>query len=260
MDKKIMAFVIGLLILSAVTGAYLITGNSKTMKGSEITVLAGAGLMKPMNEIITNFEKKTGKKVNVQYGGSGELLATLMTSKKGDVLITGEYTTMDKAKEKGYIINDTIVNVTSHKPVIAVKRGNPKNITSLKDLGKENVRVAIGDPKACAIGKVAQKMLDKEGVNINENLVAKTPTVNQLLTYILSGQVDAVIIWEDMLTWNNSKSKMEMIEIEGAKNQTIPAAVTSISGNVETSKEFVEYIKSDEARVIWEKWGFKVIF
>ena len=37
MDKKIMAFVIGLLILSAVTGAYLITGNSKTMKGSEIT-------------------------------------------------------------------------------------------------------------------------------------------------------------------------------------------------------------------------------
>ncbi|MDI6703006.1 molybdate ABC transporter substrate-binding protein [Methanothermobacter wolfeii] len=247
----------GLVIVCGFIGACFIPSSHENTKRSEITVLAGAGLMKPMNELTTNFEKNTGVKINVQYGGSGELLGTLMTSKKGDVLIVGERTNIEKAKEKGYMLNDTIVNITSHEPVIAIKKGNPKDIHSLKDLSKENVKIAIGDPQACAIGKVSEQLFNKHG--ISPNIVAKTPTVNQLLTYIISGQVDAVIIWGDMLTWPESRSKIEIIKIEGVKNQTILAGVTSISKNPEISKEFVRYLKSNESKVIWEKWGFKLI-
>ncbi|BAW31489.1 molybdate-binding periplasmic protein [Methanothermobacter sp. MT-2] len=259
MNRKILSSIVCLIIIVSVVGVYIYSNTPKNLKGHEITVLCGAGLMKPMNEIVKNFEKETGAKVNVQYGGTGELLGTLMTSKKGDVLVSGEYTSLEKAAEKGYILNDTVINITSHKPVIAVRKGNPKNITSLRDLARNDIKVAIGDPKACAIGKVAQEMFKEQNLDVDKNIVAKTPTVNQLLTYILTGQVDAVIIWEDMLTWNNSKAKLEAIEIPGAKNQTIPAAVTTVSEDPKTAEKFIEYLKSDESRKIWEKWGFKLL-
>lgn len=33
-----------------------------------------------------------------------------------------------------------------------------------------------------------------------------TTTVNQLLTYIVSGDIDATIIWKDMTVWDEAKT------------------------------------------------------
>ena len=43
---------------------------------------------------------------------------------------------MQDAMNGGDIKNDTVKNITQNIPVIAVQKGNPKNITSLNDLAK----------------------------------------------------------------------------------------------------------------------------
>jgi molybdate transport system substrate-binding protein len=231
--------------------------------GKTIVVCSGAGLMKPMNELIKNFEEKTGAKVEVHYGGSAEIYGILTTT-GCDVFIPGAYYYTNIAMEKGYLVNDTVKNVTLHIPVIAVPKGNPKNIHSLEDLAKPGVRVVLGDPKACAIGKVAKKILEKNGLweNVSKNVVVKTPTVNQLLIYIATEQADAAIIWEDMTSWAEAKGKIEVVHIPPEKNiiKTIPTAVTvhaKENGNFEVAKAFNDYITSEEGLKIWEKWGFK---
>ena len=236
--------------------------SKKPYEGKTITVLCGAGLMKPMNELIQNFENKTGAKVEVHYGGSAELFGILTTT-GGDVFIPGAYKYTADAMKRGFILNDTVKNITYHIPVIAVPKGNPKNIKGLEDLAKPGVRVVIGDPKACAIGKVAKKILEKNHLweNVSKNIVVETPTVNQLLIYIATNQADAAIIWEDMVTWAESKGKIEVVEIPKDKNiiKTIPTAVTIYAqkdNNLEVAKAFNDYISSDEAKEIWNKWGF----
>lgn len=255
MEKK-WFLAIGVIIVLFFSGYELIS-TSAYVGGGEITVLCGSGIIKPMDEIIKNFESETGAKVNVQYGGSGELLGTLMTTKKGDVLVVGEYTTLDKAMEKGYVINETAENISAHRPLIAVKKGNPKDIKSLSDLIRSDVKLAVGDPNACAIGKVTADVFKKESLTLGSNVVAKTPTVAQLLSYILSGQVDAVIIWDDMVTWNNTRDKIDTIDIGGVKYEKIPAAVTTTSKNNGLAEKFVQYLKNEKSKEIWQKWGFK---
>ena len=236
--------------------------TKKPYKGKTITVLCGAGLMKPMNELIQNFENKTGARVEVHYGGSAELFGILTTT-GGDVFIPGAYKYTADAMKRGFILNDTVKNITYHIPVIAVPKGNPKNIKGLEDLAKPGVRVVIGDPKACAIGKVAKKILEKNHLweNVSKNIVVETPTVNQLLIYIATNQADAAIIWGDMVTWAESKGKIEVVEIPKDKNiiKTIPTAVTVYAqkdNNLEVAKAFNDYISSDEAKEVWNKWGF----
>ena len=236
--------------------------NRKVFKGKTITVLSGAALMKPVNELINDFKNETGAKVDVHYGGSAEIFGTLITT-GGDIFIPGAYKYTEDAMKKGFILNNTVKNITYHIPVIVVPKGNPKNINNLEDLRKPNIRLAMGDPNACAIGKVAKKILEKNHIleGVSKNTIVKTPTANQLLIYIATNQADAAIIWKDMVTWAKNKGKIEIIEIPKEKNiiKTIPTAVTTYAkkdGNLEVAKAFNNYISTGKAKEIWEKWGF----
>ena len=44
-------------------------------QAADLYLYAGAGLKEPVEKIIQQFEKDTGNKVTVEYGGSGQLLA-----------------------------------------------------------------------------------------------------------------------------------------------------------------------------------------
>lgn len=85
------------------------------------------------------------------------------------------------------------------------------------------------------------------------------PTVNQLLIYVAMNRVQAAIIWEDVVAWAEGKGKVEVIRIPAKDNiiKTVPCSVTNCSKNQEVAREFTQYISSDNAMTIWEKWGFK---
>jgi molybdate transport system substrate-binding protein len=51
--------------------------------------------------------------------------------------------------------------VAYHVQVIAMKKGNPKNITSITDLTRDGLKITLGDVDATAIGKVTAKILER---------------------------------------------------------------------------------------------------
>ncbi len=211
-----------------------------------------------------NFEEENpGTTVNIQYGNSGELFATLDAQKSADAVVPGDLTFMDNAKSKGYIVNDTVKSIVYHIPVIAVQKGNPENITSVQDLGKSGLKVGLGDTNATAVGKLSIKLLNKTGNldAVKSNVVVYAPTVNQLMTYLTSGQVDAAIVTEDIANTSASQGKIDVIQIPADQNAiaTIGVGLTVFSKNKNTAMKFEDYITSSEGLAIWEKHGFKPV-
>lgn len=228
---------------------------------SDLLVYSGAGLMKPMEAFRTSFEDERGVSIDVHYAGSGEIFGMLSMGKCCDVFIPGaEKYTMDALK-KGWIKEDSIHKIVRHIPVIAVPRGNPGNIRSLEDLTREDVDVALGDTKACAIGRVARKLLQKNGLfeQVQARTTVQGPTVNQLLIYVAMDRVDAAIICEDLVAWAEGRNKVEILRIQEDKNliKTIPTAVTTCGANPGLAREFNAYIASPQGLKTWEKWGFE---
>jgi len=43
---------------------------------------------------------------------------------------------------------------------------------------------------------------------VENNTIVRTTTVNQLLIYVVSDEVDAAIIWEDMASWGEASGKL----------------------------------------------------
>jgi molybdate transport system substrate-binding protein len=258
--------IIGIIVIVViVAGAYvsgIFTGGNDA-KGN-ITVLAGAGTMSAMNDLKANFEKENpGTTVNIQYGNSGELFATLDTQKSADAVVPGDLTFMDNAKSKGYIINDTVKPIVYHIPVIAVPKGNPKNITSVQNLSQPGLRVALGDTNATAVGKESIKIFNKSGnlEAVKSNVVVYAPTVNQLMTYLTSGQVDVAIVTEDVATTSDAQNKIDVIQIPEDQNAiaTIGVGLTVFTKNKDLATKFENYIISPQGLAIWQKHGFKPV-
>ena len=232
----------------------------KAFEGRQVTVCAGAGLIKPMNELIENFEKETGADIEVRYGGSAEIFGFL-TSKECDIFIPGDYYYTEQAMDRNYVFNESVENLTLHIPVIAVPAGNPANISRLEDLAGPGVKLALGDPNGPAIGKVSEVICTQAGIlsAVEKNIIVKTATVNQLLIYIASGEVDAAIIWEDMTSWGEASGKLEIVSIPEEQNKikTIPTAVSIYTEDRELAEAFNTYIAGKEAKETWKKWGFE---
>jgi molybdate transport system substrate-binding protein len=240
--------------------AYMVVGTGGRDGMPALHVLSGAGLMKPMEEIIGEFENEHRARVIVSYGGSGELLGRLALEQPSDVFVPGAKKYVEDAGRNGWIAGGTARDITRHVPVIAVARGNPKNITGLADLARPGVTVALGEPEACAIGFLADAIMEKNGLarKMQGNIRVRAPTVNQLLLYVALGQVDASVIWEDMALWAESGEKLDIIRIPDEQNiiKTISAAVTARSGNRRLAETFNEFLDSEKARSIWTRWGF----
>ncbi|MGB9938461.1 substrate-binding domain-containing protein [Methanosarcina sp.] len=267
--KKVCAFIILLVLAMSLAGSGCtekvsstpISENSeKEFEGRQLTVCAGAGLVKPMNELIENFENETGADIEVRYGGSAEIFGFL-TSKECDVFIPGDYYYTEQAMGRNYVFNDSVENLTLHIPVIAVPAGNLANINRLEDLAKPGLKLALGDPNGPAIGKVSETICIQAGIlaAVENNTIVRTATVNQLLIYIVSGEVDAAIIWEDMASWGEASGKLEIVSIPEEKNKikTIPTAVSVYTEDPELAEAFNTYIASEETEDTWEKWGFE---
>ena len=227
-----------------------------------LIVYCGAGLMKPMDVLKASFEEENGIEVRMIYAGSGELFGMISTRQEGDVYIPGDIKYTNDALEKGIVLEEGSETICYHVPVILTPGGNPANIKSLEDLGREGVKVALADEKAAAIGNVSLAILKKNNLleQVNKNVVTRPSTTNQLLIYTATAQVDATIAWEDQALWGEGKGKIDVVRIPSEQNliKTIPASVVTFSKRQEEAKKFVRYISSDSGKTVWAEWGFPV--
>jgi molybdate transport system substrate-binding protein len=257
MKKSLLIIGMGLIILSlTISGC-----TEKENTNASIHAYVGAGMQQPMDEIGKEFEKKYNIKVNYDYAGSGPLYSKILASNKGDIYMPGAYFYVSELSKKGYIIEYS--NITKHIPVIVVEKGNPKNITSLEDLGKPGVKLSLGEENI-AIGRTFNKILtkaekDHPGITekIKNNTVVRGATVKQTLLYVELGQADAAVVWRaDAL----SSDKVEIIQINPKYNiiKTVPIAILNTTENKENAKLFYDFVNT-EGKEIFKKYGFEVI-
>ena len=119
---------------------------------ARLLVYAAAGLRAPVQAAIRAYEKETGDKVDITFGGSQTILANAEVSKVGDLFIPADETYITLAEQKE-LTAETVAIAVMH-PRLAVKKGNPKSIRSVTDLLKEGVALSQANPDAAAVGKV----------------------------------------------------------------------------------------------------------
>jgi len=224
-----------------------------------LSVWAAAGAKLAIDEACHKFEQQHGIKVEVSYGGGGEVLSKMILAGSGDVYIAPEQGFMETAEEKGAIDSKTIRSLAYMIPVIVVPKGNPKHINGLADLAKPGIRVAITRPETTLLGRYAPEIFQKAGLAeaIEKNIVTQASRPDSLLTMLVMGQVDAGIIWHFYQTLAPDKIETILLlpeQLTGVGEMQI--AVSMYSQDSKSAQQFIDFICKSQA--IFRKYGYIV--
>jgi molybdate transport system substrate-binding protein len=233
-------------------------GNSN-FKGRTIELFVGSASKPATEEAAALFEQRTGAKLVVHYGGSGQMLSQLKLTGRGDIFFPGSSDYMEMAKREGLVLPETERIVVYLIPAINVGKGNPKNIRGLEDLARSNVRVGIARPEAVCVGLYAVEVLDKAGLSdrVRPNMVTQTESCEKTAQLVALGHVDAVIGWEVFEHWQPEKIQTVFLPPERVPRiGYIPIAVTKHAADRELAGAFIEFLTGDQGHALFRKWHY----
>ncbi len=257
MSKYILAAIV--LIVGIIIG-YAATITFSSHNRIVLRFYAGAAAEKPWREIISEFEKETGIKVEAYFSGSGKVLSALEITRDGDLYAPGSPDYMIKAVKENIVDPKTIRIVAYMVPAIIVPKGNPKNITSLEDLAKPGVKIGLGDPKTVCVGEYAVDLLKYNGLwdKVKDNIVTYVESCSKVAMLPATGAVDAVIGWHVFHYWYPNKTDIIWLKPKQIpKISYIPIGITTFSKNRKAAEKFIEFVTtSSYAKEVFRKYHY----
>jgi len=261
--KSLIAIIITIMLATGLVGCGKQDSATKTSDqpaGTNInlTVSAAASLKDAMEEIKTLYaQEKPGVTITYNFGASGSLQQQIEQGAAVDVFLSAATKQMNALKEKGLILDETNKNFLGNSIVLVVPKASTA-VADFTDLTKPDVKkIALGEPKSVPAGQYGEQALTK--LNILDTIKSKVvyaKDVKEVLTWVETGNADAGIVYAtDAKT--SDKVKVAATAAAGSYTPVVyPGAVIKASKNVDASKDFVNFLYSDKAKPVFEKYGF----
>ncbi len=254
MIKKWIA--LGLIIMMGLVG----TGCQKEPEEKpQLLFYIGITMVKPIHELVTEFEEAYDCEIQIVQGGSQDLYDSLKQSGEGDLYLPGSYSYREKTLDEGLLLDAVFLGY--NKAALMVKKGNPKGFTNdLTQLADMENRIVLCNPDSGSIGRESKKILDKFG-NFDEvfsNSIYLTTDSRNLTDAIASGDADICINWYATSVWKENRDFVDAIEIDEtyASKKMLIMSLLKSSKYPELSRAFLEFASSEHGRDVFKAYGF----
>jgi molybdate transport system substrate-binding protein len=218
-----------------------------------ITVFAAASLMGTFTELGKQFEAAhPGDTVKFSFGGSSTLATQITDGAPADVFASAAPANMDTVVNAGDASNPQ--DFARNTAEIAVPPSNPAGVTSVSDLAKSSVKVALCEPKV-PCGVVAAEVFKNAGITVTP--VTLQPDVKSVLTQVELGNVDAGMVYVTDVMAAGSKVKGVVIPANLNASTLYPIATITNSKEMSIAQAFVAYVLSPAGQQVLAAAGFQ---
>ncbi|MDP1891403.1 MAG: substrate-binding domain-containing protein [Gemmatimonadaceae bacterium] len=184
-------------------------------------------------------------------------------AKDADLVYSGsEYMMTDFVRRDlpGVIDTSTIRTLYLRPSALLVRRGNPKGITSIRDLTKPGVKVLVveGAGQVGMWEDVAGRTGDARLVGDIRRHIGAFAANSAEAKKLWNGDpsYDAWLIWTIWQKESPASADLVSIEPEHTVYRSAGIAVTNRSALRNVAGEFADFLESVEGRAIFHKWGW----
>ena len=272
-----------LLVVLAALGAAACGGSSKSGGSASLTLVAYSTPKDAYAAIIPAFQKTpAGKGVTFSqsYGASGEQSRAVLNGLSADVVAFSLSPDVNRLAKAGLVDanwNKTEPhngNVTDSVVVLAVRKGNPKNIKTWDDVVKPGIEVITPNPFTsggarwnvmAAYGaqiKAGKSPAQAEGYlkKLFKNVAVQDKSARESLQTFTGGKGDVLIAYENEAIGAQQKGQELDFNIP---DQTIlienPAAVMKRSAHAKQAKAFLDYLFTPAAQKVYASKGYRPV-
>lgn len=216
----------------------------------ELTVFAAASLQKPFNDLAFEFTKAYPNiTVKYSFDGSSGLVDQMKGGAQADVFASADEKNMSKAKDADLVADAKLF--ATNTLVLAVQKGNPKQITGL-DSSLDGKKLVICAPEV-PCGNATKKLAEQVGYTLKP--VSEELKVTDVLGKVANKEADAGLVYK---TDAASNDKVDAVSVKGAENvvNKYPIAVTKMSKHQEAAQLYVDYVLGPQGARTLEKYDF----
>lgn len=225
-----------------------------------LIISAAASLKDSLDEIKTLYTAANPNvNLTINYGSSGTLQQQIEQGASVDIFLSAATKQMDALDSKDLLLKDSKKNLLLNDEVLVVPKDSTA-ITSFKDLTSDKAKkIALGEPKSVPAGQYAVEVFTKLG--ILDKVKAKAvygKDVKEVLSWVETGNADAGVVYA---TDAKASTKVKVVETAASDLHSpivYPEAVIKDSKNIDAAKAFLNYLSDDKAKVVFEKYGFKL--
>lgn len=226
-------------------------------KHVKLTISAAASLRDVMGEIEKEYEKlNPNVDLIFNFASSGSLQKQIEQGAPSDVFISAGEDQMDALKDEGLLKNDSIKTLVKNQLVLI---SASKDITNINDLSTDKViHIAMGEPSSVPAGKYTEETLN--ALNIKNSISSKLvygKDVKEVLSWIVSGETEAGFVYKSDVYNRDSVHIIETISEKYHSPINYPVAIVNSSQNLVESEAFENFLLSDTARELFEKYGYE---
>jgi molybdate transport system substrate-binding protein len=223
-------------------------------KEPDILLLCGGSFKAPGEKLVAEYKKATGRTVTISFGQSEDLLPHVKNHAQGDLFLShdpyAKYTADAKAESRTVVVGYL-------RPVLVVKKGNPKGIKSVEDLAKPGLRVALLNPEFSTCGKMVADLIEKKG--LKEKVMANVGNAlfrshTDIATGIKMDQRDAGLMWNGVT--GNYVDVLEVVPTP-AEYEEVRVTISGLSYS-KNAKEVEAFLKFAETRgpEVFKEFGY----
>lgn len=253
-----------LLVVSCLLTSVLSFGmNAKAAEKKELYVLAAASMTDVLTEMADGYEKEhPNVKLTFSFASSGDLQTQIEEGAPADLFVSASKKQMTALDDQDLMDKENIIELLENKCVLIQPIDASEKLTSFENLASDKISmVAIGNPESVPVGQYTKTIF--ENLNLWNEIEAKAnyaKDVRQVLDWVATGNVECGIVYA---TDAAIEDQVQIIceAPEGSCDPAIyPAGIVKASENPEEAKDFLEYLKTKEAKELFEKYQFTYIY
>ncbi len=236
--------------------------------GGDLTVFAAASLTDAFGEIKNDLEAAhPGLTVTYNFAGSQALVTQLREGAKADVFASANATQMKAARTNGAIEGEP-VSFVRNRLTIVVPKGNPADVQSAADLGKDGLKLVLAQADVPA-GKYAREAVCTMGQDtatygqgfadrVAGNVVSEEEDVRAVLTKVELGEADAGVVY--VSDAKSAGDKAETVEIPNDVNVVATYPIAAVrGGQTELADAFIAYVLGPDGQATLGRYGFEPV-
>ena len=230
----------------------------------DITVAAAADLNYALKDLASRFERKTGDKVTLSYGSSGNLYSQIRGGAPYDLFFSADIAYPQKLASAGLVESSSLRTYAIGDLVLWVSNGSSLDPQKLKMhllLEPSVQRIAIANPQHAPYGRAAMAALRHFG--LQDKVAGKLvfgENIGQAAQFAQSGNAQAGLIALSLAVSPAMKDSGRYWELPADSYPELQqgVAVLSTSKHQPAAKAFLDYVTSAEGTAVLEQYGFHV--
>ena len=221
-----------------------------------LTISAAVSTQEALEAIGMAYQQRyPGADLRFNFGASGALAQQILQGAPVDLFLSASSDWMDRLEQGQRLQFGSRQPLLGNRLVLVAR---PKNeLRGFEDLATDTVRrLAIGEPDSVPAGRYGRETL--AALNL---LTAVEPklvygkNVRQVLAYVETGSADGGLVYASDAARSGQVSLVAVAPLSSHSSIRYPVAL--VDGAGATAQDFLDFLNSDTAQQVFERYGFE---